>query len=188
MKKAAILIADGFEEAEALVPFDLLSRGGIQVDLVSVSGRPTAEGARGLVIKGLVPMDGYAFSEADALVLPGGSGGYEVLRASGTVREQAKAFAENADKILGGICASGALLGELGLLKGKNYTCFPTMNGDFGGTYKKHDHAVIDGNIVTGVGPGGSFQFGFDLVEKLAGKETRDKLRKETCWDLEDHK
>lgn len=187
MKKAAILIADGFEESEALVPYDLLCRGGLEVDLVSVSGRPQATGAHGLVVAGLLPMDSYAFSEADALVLPGGGGGYEVLRASGTVREQAGKFASDPEKVLGAICASGALLGELGLLKGKNYTCYPTMNGDFGGTYKKHDHAVTDGNIVTGVGPGGSFQFGFDLVEMLAGREVRDKLREETCWDLKDH-
>lgn len=184
MKRAAIMIADGFEEAEALVPFDLLSRGGVQADLVSVSGKPTARGAQGLIIEGLIPMEGYDFEGADALVLPGGSAGYEVLKADETVCGQAKAFAANPQKILGAICASGALLGQLGLLKGKEYTCYPTMNGDFGGTYDSHDHAVIAGNIVTGVGPGGAFEFGFDLVAKLAGESVASELREATCWDL----
>ena len=185
MKTAAILIADGFEEAEALVPFDILSRAGVQTDLVSVSGKSSAAGARGLVIENLIPMDGYVFADADALILPGGGGGYEILKASKVVCDQAKAFAADPEKILGGICASGALLGELGLLKGLDYTCDPTMNGDFGGTYRPHDHAVVAGHIVTGVGPGGAFAFGFDLAEKLAGRETAEKLRREMCWDLD---
>lgn len=185
MKKAAIMIADGFEDAEALVPADLLGRAGVKVDLVSVSGRPEAKAASGLTITDLIPMADYPFAEADALILPGGSAGYEILRADETVCDQARAFAASADGILGGICASGALLGQLGLLKGKDYTCYPTMNGDFGGTYQPKAHAVIDGNIVTGVGPGGAFEFGYDLVEKLVGKDEADRLRRETCWVLD---
>lgn len=184
MKKAAIMIADGFEEAEALVPYDLLTRAGVDVELVSVSGKSTATGARGIVIADLLSMSGYDFSQLDALILPGGGGGYEVLKANQKVCDEARAFAADPDKILGAICASAALLGQLGLLKGKEYTCFPAMNSDFGGTFKKHDHAVIDGNIVTGVSAGGAFQFGFDLVETLCGKEAKDRLEKETCWDL----
>ncbi|MBD5559592.1 MAG: DJ-1 family protein [Clostridia bacterium] len=183
-KKAAIMMADGFEEAEALVPYDLLCRAGVATDLVSVSGSETVTGKSGTKVTDLVPLDGYDFAALDALILPGGGGGYEILKANRTVCDEAVKLAGSPDKIVGGICASGALLGELGLLKGKKYTCYPTMNADFGGTYEKHDHAVTDGNIVTGVGPGGSFEFGFALVRKLAGKETEDALRRETCWKL----
>lgn len=136
------------------------------------------------MVDGLISMDGYPFEEADALVLPGGGGGYERLKASSVVCDQAKAFASNPDKILGGICASGALLGELGLLKGKNYTCFPGMNGDFGGTFFGNKHAVIDGNIVTGISAGGAFEFGYALVEKLVSKEEATELRQAMYWDL----
>lgn len=183
MKRAVILIADGFEESEALVPYDMLRRCGVEVDLVSVSGSPTATGAQGVMITGLISMDGYPFEEADCLILPGGSGGYEILKANDTVCREAAEFAADDEKILGAICASGALLGQLGLLKGKNYTCYPTMDGDFGGTYR-HDPAVTDGNIVTGIGPGGAFPFGFALGEKLVGPEKVEEVKKATVWEF----
>lgn len=183
MKRAAILIANGFEESEALVPFDLLRRGDVETDLVSVSGEPTAEGAHGLMVTGLVSITDYPFDELDCLVLPGGSAGYEALKANETVCSEARKFAADSSKILGAICASGALLGQLGLLKGRKYTCYPTMDSNFGGTYEQK-HAVVDGNIVTGIGPGGSFEFGFALVRELAGREKEKQLRDATCWDL----
>lgn len=184
MKRAAILIADGFEESEALVPFDLLRRAGVETDLVSVSGEPTATGAHDLVITQLVSMNDYPFDELDCLVLPGGSAGYEILRANETVCSEAKTIAQDEDRILGAICASGALLGQLGLVRDRKYTCYPTMNGDFGGTYER-SHAVTDGNIVTGIGPGGAFEFGFALVRKLAGQDKEKEIREATCWDLD---
>lgn len=180
LKKAAILIADGFEESEALVPYDILCRGDISTDLISVSGKPQATGAHRVIVSDLAMMENYPFDAADALILPGGGGGYEILRASTPVREQIRAFVD-AGKIVGGICASGALLGELGLLKGKKYTCYPTMDGDFGGEYQRVP-AVIDGNIVTGIGPGGSFAFGFALVELLAGPKKVEELQQAACW------
>lgn len=184
MKRATILIADGFEEAEALVPYDILKRAGVETDLVSVSGEPTAVGGSGLLITGLISMEGYPFEEADCLILPGGSAGYEVLRANPTVKNEAVAFANDPNKVLAGICASGALLGQYGLLKGKNYTCYPTMDGDFGGTYRRQ-YAVTDGNIVTGIGPGGAFAFGYSIAQKLAGEQKAQELRDAMCWDLE---
>ena len=177
------MIAKGFEESEALVPYDILVRAGLEVDLVSENGETMATGAHGLMIDGLISMEDYPFDEGDALILPGGNEGYENLRRSTVVCDQVKKFAADENKVLGAICASGALLGQLGLLKGKNYTCYPTMNGDFGGTYVRK-HAVVDGNIVTGIGPGGSFEFGYALVEKLVNRAKATELREAMCWDL----
>lgn len=180
MKKAAILIADGFEESEALVPYDLLCRAGVEAALISVSGSGQACGSQNVIIENLEPMENYPFDQADALILPGGSGGYDVLRTTQSVLDEIRVFADSG-RLLGAICASGALLGELGLLVGKKYTCYPTMNADFGGNYQRQP-AVIDGNIVTGIGPGGAFPFGFALVEKLVGQAKVDELKQQTCW------
>lgn len=184
MKRAAIMMAHGFEESEALVPYDILVRADLEVDLVSVSGEPMVTGGRGLMVDGLISMDGYPFDEADALILPGGNGGYERLKESSVVCDQAKAFAADPDKILGAICASGALIGELGLLKGRNYTCYPGMNGDFGGTFFENKHAVTDGNIVTGISAGGAFEFGYALVASIVSPGKATELRKGMYWDL----
>ena len=45
-----ILLADGFEEAEALVPADLLRRAGIETALVSLEGE-WAVGGRGMAVR-----------------------------------------------------------------------------------------------------------------------------------------
>lgn len=182
MKKAAILLADGFEEIEAIVPYDLLKEAGIETSLVSVQNQPTVTGTNGLEVKADANLDGFDFASQDALVVPGGAG-YEILKANPVVIEQIKAFAANPEKVLGAICAGSSILGDLGLYKGKDYTCVPGLNGAFGGHFEKK-HAVVDGNIVTGISAGGAFEFAFDLVEKLAGKKEKDKLEKQTCYKL----
>lgn len=49
------------------------------------------------------------------------------------------------------------------------------------GTFRP-EHVVVDGNIVTGVSAGGSFQFGFALVEKLVGSEKAGEVRRSSYW------
>ena len=45
-----ILLADGFEEAEAIVPADLLRRAGVEVALTGVTG-PVVTGAHGIAVQ-----------------------------------------------------------------------------------------------------------------------------------------
>ncbi len=181
-KHVAILAADGFEEIEFVVPFDILREAGLEVDLVSVDGAAQVTGTNGLVIDGCVPLEGYDFSAASALVVPGG-GGYAPIEASEKATEQIKAFGSNPDKVLGAICAGASIPGKLGLYEGRKYTVVPGMDGDFGGAFEK-THAVVDGNIVTGISVGGAFEFAFDLVERICGKEMAKKLRKQTFWEI----
>lgn len=183
MKKAAILIADGFEEIEALVPYDLLNRAGVLPMLVNTANKKSATGANNLIIETPIELRGFDFEAVDALIIPGGPG-YRALSDIPLVEDEIRHFADNPQKILGAICAGSALCGEIGVYEGKKYTCPPDMNQDtFGGTYEKK-HAVVDGNLVTGISVGGAFEFAFDLVEKLCGKEAAEKLKKETCYKL----
>lgn len=66
-----ILLAEGFEEVEALTPVDLLRRAGIETKLVGVTGE-TVCGARGISVVTDLGMDEIDLSSADMLVLPGG--------------------------------------------------------------------------------------------------------------------
>ena len=69
-----ILLAEGFEEVEALTPVDLLRRAGIETKLVGVTGE-TVCGARGISVVTDLGMDEIDLSSADMLVLPGGMPG-----------------------------------------------------------------------------------------------------------------
>lgn len=182
MKKAAILLAEGFEEIEAIVPYDLLNEAGIETQMVSAQNTPYVTGTNGLTVKADANLDGYDFTKIDALVVPGGKA-YEILEKTPEVLEEIKAFDADDKKVLGAICAGSSILGNLGLYKGKDYTCVPGLNGDFGGKFEEK-HAVADGKLVTGISVGGAFEFAFDLIEKLAGKEERHKLEKQTYWKL----
>lgn len=183
MKKVAIMLADGFEEIETIVPLDLLRRAGADVDLVSVSNEKIVTGDNGLKVEANAMLRGYDFEPLDALVIPGGSG-YQIIEKVPLVEDEITSFANNPDKTLGAICAGSSILGNLGLYKDKKYTCVPDLNKDsFDGHFEKV-HAVVDGNLVTGISVGGAFEFGFDLVEKLFGKKAADDLKKATCYKL----
>ena len=183
MKKAAIMVADGFEEIETIVPYDLLTRAGVLVELVNVENKKEATGANGLIIETPIELRGFDFETADALIIPGGPG-YQVLAKTPLVEDEIHAFANNPEKILGSICAGSALTGQLGVYKDKDYVCVPDLNQDtFGGKFEKK-HAVVDGNLVSGISVGGAFEFAFDLIEKLVNKKTADKLKKETYYKL----
>ena len=66
-----VLLAEGFEEVEALTPVDLLRRAGVETRLVGVTGA-TVCGARGINVVTDLSMDEVDLAKADMLVLPGG--------------------------------------------------------------------------------------------------------------------
>ena len=51
MKKAAVFLADGFEEVEGLTVVDLLRRAGAEVTMVSVMGTCEVTGAHKIAVR-----------------------------------------------------------------------------------------------------------------------------------------
>ena len=62
------------------------------------------------------------------------------------------------DKIVCAICAAPTILGRLGYLKDKSYTCFTCMNEDFGGIYLDQP-VVTDRNLITARSAAASIEF-----------------------------
>ena len=71
MSKIAVFMAVGFEEIEAVSTIDVLRRGGLEVDMISVSGSELVEGAHGIIMKCDRLFFDVDYSDYDALVLPG---------------------------------------------------------------------------------------------------------------------
>jgi len=169
-----LLLADGFEEIEAIGTFAILSRAGLKVDLFAVSGQDTT-GRFGLTCTRLQPLAQLRADDYQALVLPGGPG-YHILENNAQVAQLIQTF--NAQgKVVAAICASPTILGKRGFLKGKKYTCFSAMNEDFGGTFTG-EYAAADDNIVTGQSAAATIDFAFAVVEKLLGKAKADEVKK----------
>ena len=79
-------------------------------------------------------------------------------------------------KFIAAICAGPTILGHLGLLKGKKYTCFTSMDEDFGGTYVDQ-YAVRDNNIITGRSAAATIDFAFLIVNALCGEEYEKQVK-----------
>lgn len=172
--KVCLLLADGFEEIEALGTYAILKRSGLDVDLFAVSDQDTT-GRFGVTCTRLKPFTQLEPSAYAALVLPGGPG-YQVLKTNAHVAQLLETFNKEG-KVIAAICASPTILGEKGFLKGKRYTCFTAMNKDFGGTFTD-GYAQTDGTIITGQSAAATIDFAFAIVEKLLGKAKADEVKK----------
>lgn len=173
MSKVNIFLADGFEEVEALTVVDLLRREGIQVDMISISGKREVEGSHGITV--LADKLFEEAMEADAIVLPGGMPGTIHLKEHAGLASMIRAYVA-ADKLLAAICAAPTVYGEMGLLQGKRATCYPGMENGLLGAEKSSDMVVVDGNFVTSRGMGTAIEFGLVLVSILKNKETAREL------------
>lgn len=180
MKKCAIIMDNGFEELEAMGPIALLRRGNVDVDIVSVEGKEVT-GRFGVTYSPAIPMDEYDFSQADCLIVPGGPH-YKKIENNDKVKKVIRRFFEDDTKVLAAICAAPTILGKMGLLEDKNYTCFEEMNEDFGGHYH-YEYTVTDGNLITGISAAAAIEFAFAIMEKLCGKEHTDQVKASIYYD-----
>ena len=170
MIKVNVLLADGFEEIEALTVVDLRSSQQIYVGTVSVGEEYQVHGSHGINVTTEDLFEEVDFSEADAIVLPGGMPGTTNLKEHEGVRKVVTEFAENG-KVVGAICAAPTVLSDLGLIKGKRIACYPSVEGEIQGAVIVKIPVVTDGNIVTSRGVGTAIDFALELIKVLAGRE-----------------
>lgn len=176
-----ILLADGFEEAEAIVPADLLRRAGAQVALVGVTGE-TVTGAHGISVAADCLLEQVDRDKMELLMIPGGLGGVENIGASAAAMELIEQAAKGPG-YLAAICAAPSLLGKLKLLEGRKAVCYPGMEETMRGADAQRGQSVAaDGNIITGEGPGAAFDFGLKLVETLKGAAAAEQVARDACW------
>ncbi len=164
-KNIVILLADGFEEIEALAPADVLRRLNFQVTLAVVGGQESAAGAHGIRVAGDARLADVPFDETDALILPGGMPGSRNLQQSERVLELVRRM-HRSGRIVAAICAAPIVLEAAGVLENTRYTMYPgfesVMSGRPTGSLVEHD-----GNIITGKGPGAAFAFASEIASAL---------------------
>jgi len=186
VKKVIVLLADGFEDVEAVTPIDYLHRAGIEVTTASISDSLTVTSKWG----GIKMTANSTLDEVlkqgttgyDAIILPGGMPGTANLAASKETSALIKEMAANG-KLVCAICAAPALvLAPLGLLKGKKFTCYPNMEEKVratccaDGSNWSGDRVVTDGNFITSRGAGTAGEFAVAIIEKLLDKAAAQKL------------
>lgn len=170
-----ILLADGFEEMEALVPADLLRRAGVEVALVGLDA-PLITGGHGIAVTTDLLLENTDLQPQDTLVLPGGMGGVESMQ----MDLFALAFIRKAHAIgcrMAAICAAPTLLAHLGLLDGRKAVCYPGMEPELTGAEVVDADVVVDGNLITARAAGSAYEFGFTLAALLTSPEQSEEVR-----------
>ena len=173
------LLADGFEETEAIAPFDMVKRAGENAAFVSVSKDLTVTGAHGIKIVADMFLNEVSAENGKMIVLPGGKLGVENLDKTERFDEKIKSFAENG-KFVCAICAAPSLLGKRGYLDGKKAVCYPEKEFEqhLANAEIQSERVVRDGNFITAVGAGASIEFGLELVTALKDRDTAENIRK----------
>ena len=175
MKKAIVFLANGFEEMEATGTVDILRRGGIDTKTVSITDDRKVIGAHNMEYTADATFTEIDLSDADALILPGGMPGASNLNNSEPVKEVLlQQYREG--RIVAAICAAPMVLGGLGLLKGRKATCYPGFEPKLIGATVTGEAVEVDGNVVTGRGPGLVFNFGLALVSVLKGDAVAEEV------------
>ena len=174
IKMIAILLADGFEEIEALTPADMLRRAGLEVKLVGMNGR-IAVGSHGIAVVCDSTCEELDTERVSTVVFPGGMPGSLNLDKHPFTDKIIESVSSRGGRIAA-ICAAPLVLGRRGLLKGRLATCYPGFEKELAGAKVTELSVVTDGNITTARGMGVALEFSKELVALICGREKAIEL------------
>lgn len=181
MAKVYVFLADGFEEVEGLTVVDLLRRAGEEVEMVSIMGRKQITGSHNIRVEADSLFEETGFSQGDLLVLPGGMPGTRYLgEHEGLCRLLGEWNREG--KKIAAICAAPSVLGNLGLLEGKEAVCYPGFEDNLTGARIGSGKVAVDGNITTSRGVGTAIAFAAALIEQLEGSQKAEEIKKSIIY------
>ena len=170
-----MLLADGFEDTEALTTRDVLVRAGIEVTTASISDYQQVQSSFGVeVLADALLKLIFDITSYDFLVLPGGGRGTQNLEQSQLVHSYIDKFI-HFDKYVCAICAAPSILGHRGYLKDKMYTCFAGCEEGIEGVFTGAE-VEKDGKFITARSMQYSIPFALTIIETLLGKEVAQKV------------
>ncbi len=169
MATAAVLLATGFEEIEALTVVDVLRRAEVQTTMVGVGARAIT-GSHGITVQVDRTIDELDDDGYDVVVLPGGMPGASNLRDDARVQALI-VRQQGAGRQLAAICAGPIALAKAGVLSGRKVTSYPGFASQLGDVDYREDDVVQDDELVTSRGPGTALAFALTLVARLVGED-----------------
>lgn len=171
-----VILGNGFEISEALVPCDYYFRAGIKTIKASAYKDKEVISQEGIKIIADITLDEIDLSVFDFLFIPGGKASFTVLDKDDRVSKIIKYFVDN-NKLVTSICAAPFLIGRLGYFENRKYTCFPSFEEYIEkGTYLKEEGVVVDGNFITAKSVYYATPFALEVIKKLLGKEVSLKV------------
>ena len=198
-KSLAIMLADGLEEAEFVLPFDLCYRAGLHILLVAVEEQKSGNKPEtNLMIRGSHQLELRAHmsltdfiqnqSDVDAVFLPGGMPGSANLAASSTLQKFLEEYSQTLQTkqhYIAAICAAPPYTLGKSLLQGKAYTCYPGAEAILPEALQaqKQEQPVVESeNIITASGVGSAHLLAQRLIERLVSPEQAQEVMRAVLY------
>jgi 4-methyl-5(b-hydroxyethyl)-thiazole monophosphate biosynthesis len=179
MPTVLVILAEGFEEIEAVAPVDLLRRAGAEVTVASLADGIHVTGRTGVTVHADTPLSAVENRTFDCVFLPGGPG-TKHLRADPRVR--ALVLRQHAGgRWLAAICAAPTVLNDADLLAGRRFTAHFSVAAELPARLPD-ERTVADGKILTSRGAGTAVEFGLLLIEKLFSADQARDVATSICW------
>ncbi|KJU83030.1 DJ-1 family protein [Candidatus Magnetobacterium bavaricum] len=176
MERVLLLLAEGFEELEAVTIVDVLRRAEIDIVMAGL-GDGVMTSARRIKIVPDMQLEDVDIDQFDMVVLPGGQPGTDNLAKDERVIRIIRTMNEKG-KYTAAICAAPYVLSEAGVLADKRATSYPTFQERLKAAEVVKDQRVVrDGTVITSCGPGTAIDFALALVELFRGKQKAQTIR-----------
>lgn len=177
MKMVYVLLAEGFEEIEAISVIDILRRGGVEVVTVSIGNSLFVHGAHHIKVEADTLIKEIELDDGvKAVVLPGGMPGTTHLDESKDV-DRLLHEAVKKELLVAAVCAAPLVLGKRGFLKGKRATCYPGFEDHLKGAVLSENRVEHDGRFITSRGAGTAAYFAFEILKVLKNEAIAEKVR-----------
>lgn len=174
--KGIILLANYFEDTEALVTIDLLRRAGITTDMVSIEKNIKLVTQYNIKIEAEYTLNQVDLNDYDFLVIPGGKA-VMLTHLSSKITEKIVGHFAQKEKLIAAICAAPSVIGKLGYLKCKEYTCFPEFEKYVtGGQYLPDKNVVVSDNYITAKAAGATFDFAREIIKYLINEDIANRV------------
>lgn len=173
MARLIVLLADGFEEIEAITVIDLLRRADITVTTAGLRKKEVA-GGHGIIVMADTILK-HLPASYEGIVLPGGGKGTEALAGSSAVMDLVqKTFDQGL--LCAAICAAPSVFGKAGILRNIRATCYPGFEEQLTGARFIEAAVVRDKNVITGRGVAAAIPFALELITRLSGESVADRI------------
>lgn len=178
MPTVLAILAEGFEEVEAVTPIDLLRRAGAEVTVAALADGIHVTGRSGITVHAGTALSAVESLTYDCLFLPGGPG-VKHLRNDPRVRAIVMRH-HHAGKWLAAICAAPTVLHDAGLLVGRRYTAHFSVAAELA-QILSDERVVEDGNLLTSRGAGTALDFALAMIRKLYSAEKALEIARSVC-------
>lgn len=177
MKESYLFLAPGFEEIEALATVDVMRRAGMKVNIVAVNDTDDVTGANGMTVIADCNISDTDCNENEWLICPGGMPGASNLARSEKLTEILTRQYHSGGKIAAICAAPAVVLAPLGILDGKEATCYPGFEEMCPNAIMKDNTRVVAlDTLITANGPSSAIPFALAIVANSCGNEAADTI------------